>query len=314
MKCAYGVDVGGTAIKIGLIEEDGRIIKKWEIPTRTDESGSKVLPDIAAFIRGIRTENAEGIDIIGIGLGVPGPVDGNGMVLTSANLHWEEPIDAAGILSEMLDDTEVRVANDANAAALGEAWMGAGDGSSDTVMVTLGTGVVGGVIHQGRIYSGVYGAAGEIGNLCVNPAEKVRCNCGRHGCLEQYASATGIVRLATEVLSGTTENSVLRQRPISAKSVWDAVKEGDEPAIEVAERFGHYLGWGLALVAGVINPDVYVIGGGMSSAGEVILPYIEKNYRAMALPAASNARVCLAALGNDAGILGAARLMLQDEA
>ncbi|MBP5266032.1 MAG: ROK family glucokinase, partial [Lachnospiraceae bacterium] len=281
MKCAFGVDVGGTAIKIGWIAEDGNIRKKWEIPTRVDASGSAVLPDIAAFVQARMEEVPEDVEFIGVGLGVPGPVDADGTVLTSANLHWKEPLDAAGKLSDLLGGIPVQVANDANAAALGEAWLGAGRGLADVVMITLGTGIGGGVIHEGHIITGGNGAAGEIGHICVNPKEVIPCNCGRCGCLEQYASATGIVRLARESLEASKKPSVLRQHPLNAKAIWDAVKEGDALAIQVAEQFGFYLGWGLSFVAGVLNPKVFVIGGGMSKAGAVMLPYIEKHYRTL---------------------------------
>ncbi len=311
MKCAFGVDVGGTAIKIGLIGADGSIQMKWEIPTRVDDTGSEVLPDIASFVRKRREELGDSYEIVGLGLGVPGPVDDTGMVLTSVNLHWKAPLDAAGILSELLGGLPVAVVNDANAAALGEAWKGAAAGCSDVVMITLGTGVGGGVIHAGKVVTGVNGAAGEIGHLCVNPKEVVSCNCGRCGCLEQYASATGVVRLAREALGASQKQSMLRDGPITAKTIWDAVKAGDVLATQVAEQFGFYLGWGLALAAGVINPEVFVIGGGMSRAGDVILPYIEKNYRVMALSASAHAKVCLATLGNDAGMIGASRMILE---
>ncbi|MBQ2578329.1 MAG: ROK family glucokinase [Lachnospiraceae bacterium] len=311
MKCAFGVDVGGTAIKIGLIGADGSMPMKWEIPTRVDDTGSEVLPDIAEFVHARREELKNTYEIEGVGLGVPGPVDDRGLVVTSVNLHWKKPLDAAGVLSKLLEGFPVGVVNDANAAALGEAWLGAGRGAGEVVMVTLGTGVGGGVIHEGRIITGVQGAAGEIGHLCVNPKEVIPCNCGRCGCLEQYASATGVVRLAREALAASKKKSVLRQGALTAKAVWDGVKAGDALAIQVAEQFGFYLGWGLALVAGVLNPAVFVIGGGMSKAGEVMLPYIEKNYRAMALSASAHAKICLATLGNDAGMFGAGRLMLR---
>jgi len=148
-------------------------------------------------------------------------------------------------------------------------------------MVTLGTGVGGGIIHNGKIMAGVTGAGGEIGHICILPDEKIRCNCGNSGCLEQYASATGMVRLTKEELEASDEESELRHMEISAKNTWDAVKHGDALAIRVAEKFGYYLGWGLSIIAGVVNPEVFVLGGGVSKCGDVLLPYVEKNMLSM---------------------------------
>ena len=177
-------------------------------------------------------------------------------------------------------------------------------------MVTLGTGVGGGIIVNGKIVTGTHGAGGEIGHVHVEDDEHESCNCGNQGCLEQYASATGIVRLANRMLAATDKPSVLRNEEVTAKSVFDAVKAGDELAMEVAEKFGKYLGTALAVVAGVVDPEVYVIGGGVSKAGKIILDYIEKYYKKYVFQGSRDCAFALAELGNDAGICGAAKLVL----
>ena len=247
-------------------------------------------------------------DVEGIGVGVPGPVLEDGSVSVCVNLGWGQ-VQVADELSSKTG-LPVKVGNDANVAALGEMWQGGGKGYTGVVMVTLGTGVGGGIIHNGKIIPGANGAGGEIGHITVNTEEKDTCGCGRHGCLEQYASATGVVRLAKRALAKATEKTVLNADTVTAKDVWDAVKEGDPVALQVAEQFGKYLGEGLAIVADVINPEAFVIGGGVSKAGEVLLSYIEKNYTKTVFHASRDVKFTLATLGNDAGIYGAAKLVL----
>ncbi len=306
----FGVDVGGTTVKMGLFDKDGNVLEKWEIPTRTENSGEKILPDIADSIKNKMTEKSIAReDVIGAGVGVPGPVDGNGIVHRAVNLGWGE-VDLKKELSALLDGMRVEGGNDANVAALGEMWKGGGQGHQNLVAVTLGTGVGGGIIINGEILTGATGAGGEIGHIHVEDHETEACGCGNFGCLEEYASATGITRLANRALAASDKDSVLRKGEVSAKTVFDAVKAGDALAIEVAQKFGDYLGKGLGVIAGVINPEIFVIGGGVSKAGEVLFDYIKPSFEKTVFHGCRNTIFALATLGNDAGIYGAARLVL----
>lgn len=308
-KYCFGVDIGGTTVKIGLFDGTGNVLDKWEIPTRTNEGGKDILPDIAnALTDKLEERQIPREEVAGVGLGAPGPIDKNGIVHKAVNLGW-------GVFSikdtlEGLCGLPVCAGNDANVAALGEMWKGGGQGYRNLVLVTLGTGVGGGVIVNGEILSGSIGAGGEIGHIHIQDGEKDVCGCGNHGCLEQYASATGVVRLAKRRLESTEEGSVLRREEISAKAVFDAVKAGDKVAVQIAEEFGEYLGKGLAAVATVVNPEAFVIGGGVSKAGEILFSFIEKNYKKYVFHGSRDAVFRLATLGNDAGIYGAAKLIL----
>lgn len=308
-KYSFGVDVGGTTIKMGLFDLEGNVLDKWEIKTRTENGGVNVLPDIAEAIKAkISEKSIAKEDVVGVGIGVPGPVDDKGVVYKCVNLGWG----VLNINEELgrLLDMPVKGGNDANVAALGEMWKGGGQGFESIVVVTLGTGVGGGIIMNGKILTGAKGAAGEIGHIHVDDDEKDVCGCGNTGCLEQFASATGVVRLANRALASTDKKTVLKVGEVSAKDVWDAVKAGDEVAIEIAEEFGQYLGKGLAAVACVINPEAFVIGGGVSKAGTILLDYIRKNYTPYVFHASRDVQFTLATLGNDAGIYGAAKLVL----
>ena len=309
MKYCFGVDIGGTTVKMGLFELEGKIVDKWEIPTRTENEGEAVLPDIAKSIEEkIQSMNINKEDIKGIGIGVPAPVSEDGIVPNTANLGWgyKEVTREA----EELTGLPVKTGNDANVAALGEMWLGAGKGQKNMIMVTLGTGVGGGVIVDGKAVAGSTGAAGEIGHLCVNYEETESCGCGNHGCLEKYASATGIARLARKRLAKNDDETVLRNGEVSAKTVFDALKAGDKVAEEIVEEFGAYLGHAAANLAVVTNPSVFVIGGGVSKAGEILLGYVEKNFQEKAFFAHKETKFVLAELGNDAGICGAAKLII----
>lgn len=310
-KYCFGVDVGGTTVKMGFFDVEGNVLAKWEIPTRTENSGEKILPDIAASIdEYMKNNNYTKEDIVGVGIGVPGPVDGKGVIHNAVNLGWGQ-FNITDTLSSLLGGVTVKAGNDANVAALGEMWRGGGMGYTNLVAVTLGTGVGGGIIIDGKILTGATGAGGEIGHIHVQDGEEEACGCGNHGCLEQYASATGIVRLANRKLKASDKASSLREGEVSAKTVFDAVKAGDELAKEVAEEFGYYLGTGLAAIAGVINPEVFVIGGGVSKAGDILLQYIEETYQKNVFHASRGVKFALATLGNDAGIFGAAKLVLE---
>lgn len=308
-KVCFGVDVGGTTVKMGLFKENGQVLDRWEIITRTEENGAHILQDIAdAIEEKISEKSIEKSQVQGIGIGVPGPVKADGTILTAVNLGW-------GVFNvaeelEKLTGIRVKAGNDANVAALGEMWQGGGQGNTNVVMITLGTGVGGGIIINGEIVTGANGAGGEIGHIHVEDNETDSCNCGKKGCLEQMASATGVVRLAKKTLAASKEPSVLRTGEISAKTIFDAVKENDKLAMEVAEQFGKYLGTVLANVAAVTDPEVFVIGGGVSKAGDVLIQYIKKHYELRVFSACKDVKFSLAKLENDAGIYGAAKLVL----
>lgn len=309
MRYCMGVDVGGTSVKLGLFETEGKLLDKWEIPTRKENHGEQILPDVAASILGkLEEKKIQREAVAGVGMGIPAPVDSEGVVQQTANVGWGYK-EVTRELSELLDGMRVEAGNDANVAAMGEMWLGAGRGEKNVVMVTLGTGVGGGVIVNGHMIVGQHGAGGEIGHICVNREEEDACGCGLHGCLEQYASATGIAKLARKALSGEHEETVLHGEP-SAKDVFDAVKAGDALATRIADEFGRYLGGALASIAVVADPAVFVIGGGVSKAGPVLIPFVEKAFREKAFFANKDTKIVLAELGNDAGICGAARLIL----
>ena len=312
MKYVFGVDIGGTTVKLGFFDTEGNILEKWEIPTRKDLGGKYILPDIAESItdklmeKGITKE-----EVVGVGVGVPGPVDADGVVFKAVNLGWDI-FSVSNTLGDLIN-LPVKAGNDANVAALGEMWKGGGKGHDDLVAVTLGTGVGGGIIVQGKLLAGATGAGGEIGHIHVEDNEEDRCGCGKKGCLEQYGSATGIVRIANRVLAATDEASVLRKGELTAKSVCDAAKAKDAVAVKVMEQFGAYLGRGLAAIACVVNPEVFVIGGGVSKAGEMLFDYIRPHYEKYVFHGSKNTKFALATLGNDAGIVGAARLVLEQD-
>lgn len=305
----FGVDVGGTSIKCGLFHVDGSLGEKWEIPTRTEDHGEAILPDIAASIREKMEEKGIGREsVAGIGIGVPGPVNENGEVSRAVNLSWGYKHISREM--EELTGLPARAANDANAAALGETWKGGAEGASHVIMATLGTGVGGGIIVDGKIVSGAHGAGGEIGHANIEPDEEGSCNCGNRGCLEQVASATGIVRLAKRELEKSTQDSILRAGGVTAKAVFDAYKQGDSLAGRVVDRFAGYLGRGLAMFACVVDPEVILIGGGVAKAGEPLIQAVQREFKKAAFPSCKETPIRLARLGNDAGIYGAAKLAL----
>lgn len=308
-KYVFGIDVGGTTIKLGLFDVEGQVLDKWEIPTRTHNNGENILPDICEAVKGKMAEKDISKDeVTGVGIGVPGPVNDSGIVQGCVNLGWGR-VNISKDLGERLG-IPVKAGNDANVAALGEMWKGGGQGYSHLVVVTLGTGVGGGVIIDGRILNGVNGAGGEIGHIHVQDGETESCGCGNHGCLEQYASATGIVRLAKRKLASTKVKTKLKADSVTAKDIWDEVKAGDQIAQSIAEEFGRYLGKGLSAIAAVTNPEAFVIGGGVSKAGDILIDYVQKYYKEYVFKGSREAKFTLATLGNDAGIYGAARLVL----
>lgn len=309
---AFGVDLGGTTVKIGLFSTDGTILDKWEIKTRTENGGEMILPDIAASISAkMEEKKISASDVEGIGIGVPGPVDDNNNVYKCINLGW--PVfNVKDRMNELLPDIEnVKAGNDANVAALGELWKGGAKGYNSTVLLTLGTGVGGGVVNNGKIIAGINGGAGEVGHMTINPAETAVCNCGKRGCLEQYASANGLVRLGKVMLSECDTPSPLRSmEKFTAKDICDLAKEGDEMAFSILDKCCEYLGHAMGLIACVTDPEIFVLGGGMSRAGEILTSNILKHYQKYAFHVSKGTQVAIATLGNDAGMYGCVKMLL----
>ena len=309
MKYGFGVDLGGTTVKIAYFDESGNMLHNWEIPTVTENGGKQILPDIAASVLAfLKERNIPRESLLGIGIGVPGPVFPDGTVNKCINLGW-------GVFNiqkelEQLTGLPVKAGNDATVAALGECWKGGGQGCENMVFATLGTGVGGGIVIGGKVVHGVHGAGGEIGHLVLVPEETETCNCGKCGCVEQYCSATGIVRLAKKYLSANNVPSVLRSgEALTCKAVFDAGKAGDEAALAILEQVYDYLGRFLANVACVTDPEVIVLGGGVSKAGAPLLEGAQKYFRKYVFHACRETRFALASLGNDAGAYGAFKLV-----
>ncbi|MDD4370274.1 MAG: ROK family glucokinase [Anaerostipes sp.] len=309
MRYAYGVDVGGTSIKIGFFTEDGKLELSWEVPTRIENDGESIVGDIMTSIENhLSKEKRVRDDIVGIGVGLPGPIENKAIVNGCVNLGWGRK----NIKKEMeeLSTFKVYVENDANIAALGEVWQGGGKGYKNSIMVTLGTGVGGGIIIDGKIYGGSVGAAGEIGHMPVNDKETEVCGCGKKGCLEQYVSANGILRMAKKYLEEHPEEKTkLLQEELSTKTIFDEAKAGDKVALLQIEEAGRRIGKALATVTCVLNPEVVIIGGGVSKAGQVLTDVIEKYYKHYAFHASKDIPICLALLDNKAGMYGAAKLV-----
>ncbi len=309
-KYAIGVDIGGTTVKIGMFDKDGNKLDCWEIPTRTENNGSEILPDVAASLKEkIKENDWKKADIIGIGIGVPGPVQSDGVVLRAVNLGWGV-FNVKAIMEDLMDGIRCEAGNDANVAALGEMWKGGGRGFDDVVLVTLGTGIGGGIICKGNLLVGATGAGGEIGHLHLEDGEKEACNCGQHGCFEEYASATGAVRVAKRILEASKEDSVLRGKEFTCKDIFDAAKAGDPVAKKAADKYGYYLGKGLGMVASVVNPEIFVLGGGVAKAGDYLIELLKPSFANTVFPGASECKFAMAMLGNDAGMYGAAKLVL----
>ncbi len=310
MKYGFGVDLGGTTVKIAFFDETGMMLAKWEILTVTEGGGSQILPDIAASIRQFLEQKIiDPADIIGVGIGVPGPVSSKGVVNKCVNLGWGV-FNIAEELSRLVG-FPVSAGNDANVAALGEYWKGGGQGSENMVFVTLGTGVGGGIVIDGKLLYGAHGSGAEIGHMVLDRNEPEACNCGKHGCVEQYCSATGIVRLARQAMAASSLNSKLHHfAPLTCKDIFDSAKAGDALALEVLEQFYHYMGEFLGSLCSVIDPDAVVLGGGVSRAGQVLLDGIRPYFDQYVFHAARGSRFALASLGNDAGAYGAFKLAL----
>jgi glucokinase len=306
----FGIDIGGTTIKLGLFKNDGRLLEKWEIKTKKEYNGKYIIQDIVSTLEEkFRDRNIIKEDIIGIGIGVPGPVLEDGTVLKCVNIGW-------GIFNvvdefQKLIDLPIKVSNDANVAALGEMWQGGGKGYENVIMITLGTGVGGGIIVNGKVIPGSHGAGGEIGHIKVSNNETKTCGCGNKGCLEQYASATGMVNTAKGVLNNTNTPSKLRDvQNLSAKDIFDVAKNEDELAKKIVNDLGEKLGAALSYISCVVDPEVFVFGGGVSKAGDILIKTVQEHFKKNSFHACTDTKFELAKLGNDAGIYGAAKLIL----
>lgn len=310
---AFGIDLGGTTAKVGLFTTAGELLEKWEVPTDTSHSGEHILANLAAAVRGKMEEKSlSAQQVEGVGVGVPGPVlDSRIVPIVCANLGGWGNRNVAEDLSALLDGLPVLVGNDANVAALGEIWMGAARGCRNAVMVTLGTGVGGGVIVNGKVIDGVHGAGGEIGHITVNPHETAVCGCGKRGCLEQYSSATGVVRCMNKLLEEDPDTPcVLRGTDFAAKDVFDAARSGDVLAAREVDQMTATLGMALANIAAVVDPEMFLVGGGVARAGAVLFDPLVAHYRDTAFRSCRDIPIKAASLGNDAGIYGAVRLIV----
>ena len=303
----FGVDIGGTTIKIGLFDMGGALIEKWEIPTRIENHGNEILDDICQAIdkkmieKGIKKEQVEGI-----GLGVPGPVGSDGTVYGCVNLGWPT-FNVETTLYQKIG-IPVKAGNDANVAALGEMWQGGGKGHQNVMMITLGTGVGCGIVINGKIVAGAHGAGGEVGHIHIRDEEQEVCGCGKKGCLEQYASANGIVRVAKRKLEQEYRDTSLNQyKALSSKDIYDEARKGDIVAKEIVDEICEILGNTIAMLCNTIDPEVVVIGGGVSKAGDILIEGIRKHYVKHAFHAVENTEITLALLENDAGMVGCVR-------
>lgn len=315
-----GIDLGGTTVKFAIMTKEGDIQQKWSITTNIMDEGSHIVPDIIESINHhLDLYQLSKDRIIGIGMGTPGTVDQEmGTVKGAFNLNWREPQNVRAEIEAGVG-LPVAIDNDANSAALGEQWRGAGNNEPDVAFITLGTGVGGGLIHEGKLIHGVSGAAGEVGHMVVEPNGYL-CTCGNHGCLEQYASATGVVHLAHDFADAYAGNSKLKQLldngdEVTSKIVFDLAKQDDFLANEVVNKVAFYLGLACANLANILNPSKIVIGGGVSAAGRFLLDRVDENFQEFAFKSTREAtELRLAELGNDAGAYGAASLALQNQA
>ena len=312
MKYGFGIDLGGTTVKLAFFNDEGTMLNKWEIPTVTADGGSRILPDIAASIRAhLDKLGIADSEVLGVGIGVPGPVNGKGVVNKCVNLGWG----VFNIHEELgkLTGFPVKAGNDANVAALGEYWKGGGQGCENMIFATLGTGVGGGIVVDGKLVHGVHGAGGEIGHLVLNREETEPCGCGKCGCVEQYCSATGIVRMAEKHLASTDAPSSLRELvPLTCKDVFDHAAAGDAVAADILEKVYAYLGEFLADLCAVLDPEAVVLGGGVSKAGLPLLDGARRYFDKYAFHGTKGVRFELASLGNDAGAYGAFKLALSE--
>ena len=310
---AFGIDLGGTTAKVGLFTTAGDLLEKWEVATDTSNAGEHILENLAAAVLGKMNEKSLTADQVeGVGVGVPGPVlDSRVVPIICANLGGWGKHNVSEELGALLGGLKVLVGNDANVAALGEIWMGIAKGCRSAVMVTLGTGVGGGVIVNGKVIDGAHGAGGEIGHITVNRRETATCGCGKHGCLEQYSSATGVVRCMKKLLDENPDTPcTLRGIDFAAKDVFDAARNGDALAAQEVDEMADILGMALASIAATTDPEMFMIGGGVARAGAVLFDPLVAHYKTYAFPSCRETPIKAASLGNDAGIYGAVRLIV----
>ena len=310
---AFGIDLGGTTAKIGLFTTSGALLEKWEVATDTSHAGEHILENLAAAILGkMKEQSIQPEQVEGVGIGVPGPVlDSSIVPIVCANLGGWGERNVSAQLSGLLDGLKVLAGNDANVAALGEIWMGAAKGAKNAVMVTLGTGVGGGVVVNGKVIDGVHGAGGEIGHITVNRHETAVCGCGKRGCLEQYSSATGVVRCMKKLLDENPDTPcVLRGTEFAAKDVFDAARNGDALAAREVDEMSDTLGMALANIASTVDPEAFLVGGGVARAGDVLFTPLNKHFQEYAFKSCRETPIKQASLGNDAGIYGAVRLIV----
>ena len=310
---AFGIDLGGTTAKVGLFTTSGALLEKWEVPTDTSNAGEHILENLADAIHAKMAEKEiTSEQVEGVGIGVPGPVlDSRVVPIICANLGGWGERNVSAQLSGLLDGMKVLVGNDANVAALGEIWMGAAKGCRSAVMVTLGTGVGGGVIVNGKVIDGTHGAGGEIGHITVNRHETAACGCGKHGCLEQYSSATGVVRCMKKLLDENPDTPcTLRGTEFAAKDVFDAARSGDALATREVDEMTDTLGMALATIAATVDPEMFMVGGGVSRAGEVLFAPLREHFKVYAFKSCRETPIVPAILGNDAGIYGSVRLIV----
>ncbi len=310
MRYGFGVDIGGTTVKIAYFDENGNMLDSWEIPTVKENGGEKILPDVAcALEKYLADHKIQREQIIGVGVGVPGPVNSKGIVNMCVNLGWgkKEIAKELGALTNL----PVKAGNDANVAALGEYWKGSGKEYDSMVMATLGTGVGGGIVVDGQLLHGAHGAGGEVGHMVLNRFETERCGCGNRGCVEQYCSATGLVRLAKMRLAADDQVSILREKEsLEAKDVFSAGNQADLLALEVLETYYDYMGEFLSSLCAIIDPEVVVLGGGVSKAGNVLLEGVRRGYEKFCFSGVKDVKFTIAELGNAAGSYGAFKLVL----
>ena len=310
---AFGIDLGGTTAKIGLFTTSGALLEKWEVATDTSHAGEHILENLAAAVLGkMKEQSIQPEQVEGVGIGVPGPVlDSSIVPIVCANLGGWGERNVSAQLSGLLDGLKVLVGNDANVAALGEIWMGAAKGAKNAVMVTPGTGVGGGVVVNGKVIDGVHGAGGEIGHITVNRHETAVCGCGKRGCLEQYSSATGVVRCMKKLLDENPDTPcVLRGTEFAAKDVFDAARNGDALAAREVDEMSDTLGMALANIASTVDPEAFLVGGGVARAGDVLFAPLNKHFQEYAFKSCRETPIKQASLGNDAGIYGAVRLIV----
>lgn len=313
-KWYVGVDIGGTTIKLAFIDTVGNIMNKWEIPTNIHDNGLHIVPDIWNSILNKLSELHEEKELLfGIGVGAPGFINmDTGFIYQAINIGWYKyPLREE---LETISGIPVKVDNDANLAAAGELWTGSAKGMNDVLFVTLGTGVGGGIIIDGKIVHGKLGMGGEIGHITADYDEKFQCNCGKKGCLETLVSATGIVRLAMEKLEKYPESvlndTINSNQPLTTKTIFDVYKMQDALAVDVVYEVSKYLGVTLANLANTLNSECIVIGGGVSKAGDLLLTPVKTVFQKHALPRIKeNTDIRMASLGNDAGVIGCAWLI-----